>query len=387
MDLEKIRESIDRTVSENLSACIALSDDFVDHPEVSEQEFRTSRMIVEFLRDKGYDVEYPALGFDTAFFASYGKGGHAHKAAILVEYDALPEIGHACGHAPSGMMSVLAALALKDLQDELDTDVHLVGTPAEETIFSKYQMVEDGFFDDYDFAIMIHLFSKSLVKVTALAMNAYTYTFHGRSAHAASAPWEGLNALNAIMLMFQGIDMLRQHVPPDVRMHGIITEGGLQPNIVPEKATGYFHIRAEDRSTLNKVLAQVDRIADGAALMTGTTYEKGIPEPPVDNIKPNRTAEAALADSFALLGEDLGDYGLLGSSDVGNVSYRCPAVQPTLKVVDEGIDLHTVSFEREMKSDRVHEGIGKGAQVIAYTIAEIFSDPARIAQMRADFEK
>ena len=152
------------------------------------------------------------------------------------------------------------------------------------------------------------------------------------------------------------------------------------------RKTGYFHIRAEDRSYLNRVLAQVDRIADGAALMTGTTYEKGIPEPPVDNIKPNRTAEAALADSFALLGEDLGDYGLLGSSDVGNVSYRCPAVQPTLKVVDEGIDLHTVAFEREMKSDRVHEGIGKGAQVIAYTIAEIFSDPARIAQMRADFE-
>lgn len=387
MDLQTIRASIDAVVSENLPACIALSDDFVDHPELPEQEFETSRKIVEFLRSKGYDVKYPALGFDTAFFASYGEGGHSHKAAILVEYDALPEIGHACGHAASAMISVLAALSLKDLQDELDTDVHLFGTPAEETILTKCPMADAGYFDDYDFAIMVHLFNKNIVKPIALAMNAHTYTFHGRSAHAASAPWEGLNALNAVMLMFQGIDMLRQHVSPDVRMHGIITEGGNRPNIVPDRASAYFHIRAEERPTLNKILAQVDRIAEGAALMTGTTFEKGTPEPPVDNVKSNAAAEAALTEAFSLIGETPVSSGPFGSTDVGNVSYRCPAVQPTLKVADEGIDLHTVAFEQLMKGDCVHAGIGKGARLIAYTIAELFSDPAKAAQLRADFEK
>lgn len=386
MNIDMMKQTIDTIVSEHLPACIFLNDDFADHPEISEHEFETSRKIVDYLKMNGYDVQYPAFNLDTSFFATYGANNHTHKVALLVEYDALPEVGHACGHCASGMMSVLASLSLKDLQDALDTDIHLIGTPAEETIGAKCYMVDDGVFDPYDFAIMIHLFNKNLVRINTLAMNAHNFTFYGKESHAAAAPWEGLNALNAVMLMFHGIDMLRQHVTPDVRMHGVISHGGVVPNIVPEKATANFYIRAEDRAYLNELLKKVDKIAEGAALMTGTTFEKETPEHPFDNLKRNDTAEAALLESFSLIGEEVDDAGTLGSSDVGNVSYRCPAVQPTLKLADEE-ELHTLEFAALMKTGRVHEGIGKGAKLIAYTVVNLFSDKEKIEKLHEDFNK
>ena len=170
------------------------------------------RKIVEYLRSREFDVEYPFNNMGTAFRATYGKNNHNRKIALLAEYDALPEIGHACGHSAICSISILAALALKKLQDQLDADIHIIGTPAEETYGGKCIMVEDGVFDQYDFAILVHPNHFSAPGANLLALDSAIYDFYGKASHGAAAPWEGINALNAARLLFDSVDMFRQHV-------------------------------------------------------------------------------------------------------------------------------------------------------------------------------
>lgn len=238
----RIKEKIISEIEHNKVQLTQLNDDIFDHPEISGQEYETSKKIVTLLADKGYETEYPFSGLDTAFKAVFGKNNHKYKIAIMTEYDALPEIGHACGHCLSGSISILAGLSLKDLQDELDADIHIIGTPIEETDGAKCEMVKNGVFNDYDMAMMVHLYNANLIAAKFLALDSYMYEFHGKAAHASAAPWDGINAFNGAQLMFHAIDMLRQHSTPDVRMHGIIREGGEAPNIVPEKVTAEVYI-------------------------------------------------------------------------------------------------------------------------------------------------
>ena len=189
--------------------------------------------------------------------------------AILTEYDALPEIGHACGHSLSGSISCLAGLALSSLQDELDTDIHIIGTPNEEEDGAKCRMADDGVFDIYDEAIMVHLYNNNVPVPRLHALNSVMYEFHGKAAHSAAGPWDGVNALNAGQLMFHAIDMLRQHVRPDVRMHGIFRNGGAAPNIVPDEVTAEVYVRSASRSYLNEILKKVDNCAQAGCLATG----------------------------------------------------------------------------------------------------------------------
>jgi amidohydrolase len=179
---------------------------------------------VDLLKEAGFDVEYPFAGIPTAFRGRKGKGGP--KVALLVEYDALPGIGHACGHNLSGAMSTLAGMALASVSDELDGEIHVIGTPAEETNGAKVAMSEKGVFDDLDLALMLHCGGcLSFVRYESLAVDALEFIFNGKASHASASPWMGRNALNGVQLFFHAVDMLRQHLPPEVRMHGIITSG------------------------------------------------------------------------------------------------------------------------------------------------------------------
>ena len=207
---ETIVEEAERTIRRYHKVLADLNDDIADHPEVSTKEFETSRKMTELLKQEGFQVTYPFAGLDTAFKACSG-GGRRYKAAILTEYDALPELGHGCGHCLSGCISLLAGLALKDLQDLLDADIHIIGTPDEEYDGGKVKMVRAGVFDGYDMAMMVHLYDSNQLYTKLLALDTYTYYFHGQAAHASSCPWEGRNAFNASQLMFHGVDMLRQH--------------------------------------------------------------------------------------------------------------------------------------------------------------------------------
>ena len=209
MNYDQLKETVCERIVPYLPELTAFNDDLADHPEVSGEEYETSRKIVGLLRDKGYTVQYPYAGRPTAFHAVYGADDHKYKVAIMVEYDALPEIGHACGHCLSCSISLLAGLVLRDLQDALNTDIHLVGTPVEETDGAKCDMVRQGVFDNYSMAIMVHLYNENLITPKLQALACYEYIFHGKAAHASSAPWEGINALNGVQLFFHAIDMMR----------------------------------------------------------------------------------------------------------------------------------------------------------------------------------
>ena len=384
----EMKEKIAEAVKANLQDAIALNDDLADHPELSGEEYESSRKIVELLKHKGFDVEYPFAGLPTSFKATYGRNDHKYKVAIMTEYDALPGIGHACGHCVSGAISVLAGIAASKLQDALDADIDVIGTPVEETDGAKCALIKKGVFDHYDMAMMIHLYDQNLIYCTLNGLASYLYTFHGKAAHASAAPWDGINALNAAQLMFHGTDCLRQHVTPDVRIHGIIRNGGEAPNIVPEEASAEFYVRALDLDYMMDVVRKVDDCAAGGALATQCTWDKVETAATYANMRRNYTGEDALREIYEELDIDInGDHEkIFGSSDAGNVSFVCPTFHPTLQIVDRGVPIHTREFAQAVKTERAHEAIALGANVIALQIAKIFSDENKIKQMKADFD-
>lgn len=382
---QEFRHEIDAAIADQTAALIALNDDLADHPELSGQEYESSRKIVSLLKDRGYQVEYPFAGMDTAFRGIFGNNDHKYKIAVLVEYDALPQIGHACGHCLSGSVSLLAGFSVRQLQDELNADVHLIGTPSEEGIGMKNVMVEQGIFDGYHMAMMVHMYDQNVLAPRLQALNGYMYEFYGKAAHASSSPWDGANAFNAAQLMFHAMDMLRQHVTPDVRMHGIIRNGGQAPNIVPEKVSAEVFVRAMDRDYLNDLIRKVDDCARGAAIATQTSWDKYPTTQPYHNLLSNPVGEAALREVFEELGLPLnGDpEKIFGSSDAGNVSFVCPTFHPCLQVADKGVAIHTRAFAENMKSDRAHQALADGAKLIAHQIAKVFGDPDRAEAMLA----
>lgn len=385
MDYLKLKKTVDSEIDRQHTALAALNADLADNPEESGREFASSARIVELLREQGYAVEYPFAGLKTAFRGIFGRNDHKYKIALMVEYDALPEIGHACGHSLSGAISILAGLSLRDLQDALNADIHIVGTPDEEASGAKCAMVRDGVFDGYHMAMMVHMYDQNLLAPKLLAMDSYLYRFRGKAVHASAKPWEGVNALNAVQLMFHAIDMLRQHVTTDVRMHGVIRNGGAAPNVVPELATAEVFIRALDRNYLNDLVRKVDDCARGAAIATQCTWDKEETALPFDNLLTNEPGLDALEEVFGELGLPLnGDTeAIFGSSDAGNVSFACPTFHPCLQVADRGVAIHTRAFAKAMKSQRANKALETGAKLIAYQVCKIFSDEKRIQEMLA----
>ncbi|WP_034801996.1 M20 family metallopeptidase [Eubacterium sp. AB3007] len=388
MEYAEMKESIEEVIEGCHGEFAKMSDDLFDHPELSGEEYASSERIVTKLVENGFVAEYPFDGIETAFRAICGNNDHQYKVAIMAEYDALPEIGHACGHCLSAAISCLAGVALSDLQEALDTDIHVIGTPAEEIDGAKCKMVQDGVFDDYDMAIMVHLYNQNLVRARLLALRSDMYTFHGKAAHASAAPWEGINALNAVQLAFHGVDMLRQHVKPDVRIHGVIHEGGKMPGVVPERAAAEFYVRALQRDYMEEVNKKVENCIKGACLATGTTYDVHPTAETYADLRPNQTGEDALREVFGELDiPDNGDYeAVFGSADAGNVSYVCPTFHPCLQLTPQEVVIHTREFAKAVRSDHAHDVMRQGAALIALTIAKIFSDEERVQQMKRDFE-
>ena len=386
MNAFPMKKEVDDAIAAFADRAIALSDDLAAHPEISGEEFESSRKIVALLREGGFDVQYPYLDIPTAFRASKGRG--TARVALLVEYDALPEIGHACGHNLHGSMSVLAGLALAPLMEKIGGELVLFGTPAEETNGAKVAMADGGVFDDFDLALMIHCHGgATFVPYRSLAMDAVEFVFHGRAAHAAAAPWEGRNALNGVQLLFHAVDMLRQHVRPEVRMHGIVSCGGVAPNIVPETAEARFYFRAPKRSHLDQILSQVHNCARGAALATATEVEWRNFEASFDDVLPNGVAEAMMEEVFVDLSVPLSPSpGAMGSSDVGNVSYRCPALQPMMDFTGRPVAGHTREFAAAVTGPRAQEALVTGARALAHAALRTLSDGDLRRRMREEFE-
>ncbi len=377
---------LDEAIASAAGAAVALSDDLGRNPEISGHEHESSRKMVEMLKEAGFDVQYPFMGLETAFIGRKGRAGKGGRVAILVEYDALPGLGHACGHNVHGSMSILSGLGLLHLVDELDAELLVVGTPAEEADGAKCRMADEGLFDDVDLALMIHSSGgKSFVSFRALAMDGYDFVFKGRSAHAAASPWEGLNALNAAQFFMHALDMLRQHVRPETRIHGVVLDGGNAPNIVPDSVRVRFEIRAPWRPYLDGLVEQVFDCARGAALATGTEASWQKFEASFDDMLPAPSAEAMMAEALGEVDVELSvseEAG--GSSDVGNVSYRCPALQPVLAIADEGYALHTKELAESTLRPRAHEALVIGARALGRAVLRTCLDPDLRARMKAD---
>lgn len=348
---------------------IEISDYIYENPELGNEEYKAVKVLTELLKEHNFEVEERYLNMDTAFKATFDSGKPGLTIGYLCEYDALPGIGHGCGHNMIGTISSGAGIVLSKIIDQVGGKIIVYGTPAEETNGAKVIMVEEGAFDELDCAMMVHPNDKTYASGTSSALYPIQFTFKGKTAHAASCPEQGINALNAVIQLFNGIDALRQHVTKDVLMHGIITEGGVAANIVPERAVAQFYIRAAKKATIEEVLEKVKNIARGAALMTGCELEMDRYELPYDDLNTNEVLSEAFNENLRSLGitEIHAPKTGGGSSDIGNVSYVTPTIHPYISISNCEVRGHSRELAKATTESLGHERLLTAVLALAYT--------------------
>ncbi len=361
------------------------------YAELGLKEFRTSRTLAGFLEERGFRVDRGIAGMETAFRAEFLFGKGKPSVAFLCEMDALPGLGHACGHNIVGVSSACAAAALAAFGAGRfrSGKVVALGTPAEEAGYGKARMTEEGVFRGIDAAMMVHPSSHRHVAKGYLALHKIRFTYLGKASHAAAYPEHGINALDGVLLLFQGTAALRQHLPETVRVHGIVTEGGRAPNIIPERAQAYFYVRGENDAELADAVRRVKECARGAAKATGCLLRMEEGPYTLSAMKVNPVLADRYRRALALLG--LAESGAptdknRGSSDIGNVSRVVPTIQPNVPVSGrEKVEIHTRSFEEASRSPAGVEGMMEGIRALALTGCELFVDPGLCRRAWAAF--
>lgn len=361
-----------------------LNDFMAKNPEIGYKEFKSSAAIVDLLRDHNIKIEYPFAGFDTAFKGIINPE-KKNRMALLAEYDALIDLGHACGHCASGSASVLAALAFKSVENQLDFGVDIIGTPNEEDLGSKSFMANKGVFDNYDFAAMVHMGGISSVKVNFIAMYGLGVIWTGAASHAGSAPEQGRNALNAARLFMDAIDMMRQHIIQDARMHGYIKNGGSASNIVPEKAEIEFMVRAPKKKELLYIMDWAKDCARAAAMATKTDVEMFSPSEPFYDLHISELEEKIMCDCYKDLEIDFESKktGLTGSSDIGNVDYHCPVFHPIMSI-GKNLQVHTRPFAEEMLKPNTHNAIKNAAAFLVTIGAKLYGNEKLLTRLKTE---
>lgn len=346
-----------------------ISDYIYNNPELGNEEYKAVEALIKFLREHDFEIEAPIAGMNTAFKATFDSRKPGMTIGYLCEYDALPKIGHGCGHNMIGVMSAGAGVALSKVLGEIGGKVIVYGTPAEETNGGKVILAEAGVFDELDAAMIVHPDGETRASGSSSALYPIRFIYKGKTAHAASCPEKGINALNSVIQLFNGIDALRQHVTPDVRMHGIITKGGVAANIVPDEAIADFYFRASTKERVNEVVEKVKKIAEGAALMTGATLEIERYELPYDDLKTNETLSEMFNNNLRELGitEIKEAKATGGSSDIGNVSHVAPTIHPYIGITDCQIVGHSVEMAKATTTDKAHDRLLIAALAMAYT--------------------
>ena len=387
MNYEQRKAVFERALTEYEPLCRELAVWLGEHPEISRQEKESSARIVSLLRDAGFSVETDLADLPYSFRAVKLPEGKTlkHRMAVLTEYDALPGLGHACGHNLSCAVSVLAGLALNGLQEDLDTEIHIVGTPREEVIEGKVALEKAGVWNAYDFAMMVHMDADNMTSPIALATSQLSVVYTGRSSHASGAPWLGRNALNGARLTLDAIDMLRQHMKPGCQVHGALVEGGVVVNIIPDRAKLNLQLRAYTYGDVLELQERIFRCIEGAAMATETKADIEVLHEPVKDIKFNAAADRMAAESFAECGLELSPRRIFASTDAGNVSYVCPTLQPLLKVAPAGTGLHTAAFEQCARSEEGLDSIANGARILGYTALKVFVNEDSLAAVRREF--
>ncbi len=387
---QRVKKQIEKEIEHIREELLHISQYIGNNPELGHEEFKAATLLTEELKKHDFKVQLGTAGLATAFTAEYDSGRPGPSIGFMAEYDALPGLGHACGHNLIGTMAVGAAIGVSKVMNSCGGKVYVYGTPAEETKGGKVTMAEQGIFDHLDAAMMVHPYCRHEKSGTSLAMDAIQFEFFGKASHAAGAPHEGINALDAVIQTFNGINALRQHILPDARIHGIIPEGGKAANVVPDYAVAQFYVRGAERSYVNELLEKVKNCAKAAALATGARLETSFYELSYDDMKTNETLSDIFTKNMIELGVEpdsiyeKADGG--GSIDMGNVSQITPSIHPYVQICDEPFACHTPEFREAAMSSKGFEGLMLGAKSLALTAYDLLTNAELLNKVNEEFK-
>jgi amidohydrolase len=387
LDIEKLKAKVRNSIETQREQLIQLSLNIHDNPELGFKEEKAATWLTGYLEDSGFHIERGIAGLATAFRASYGQ--ERPRIALLAEYDALPKIGHGCGHNIIGVSAVGAGVASKRLIDSLGGSVAVMGTPGEENYGGKIDMVKGGAFKEVDVAMIVHPDTRNMPTEDALACISLEVEFFGRPAHAAGEPHKGINALDAMILAFTSINALRQHIRRDARIHGIITDGGEAPNIIPGHSAGVFSVRALDNDYLSELKNRVLNCFAGASVASGARLEYRWRDRTYAPMKSNMILAGLFKHNLESLGRDVEDFDPrsgLGSTDMGNVSQVVPSIHPTIAIAPREVLIHTPEFAAATISEAGHSALLDAAKAMAMTVADILQ-PGTIDRIRQEFDR
>jgi amidohydrolase len=359
------------------------------NPEPAFEERKAATWVAEAIARHGYAVEHPAGRLPTAVRGTLacGRGSAGGRVAILAEYDALPGIGHACGHNTMAASGVGAAIGLAAVAGDLSGSVVFLGTPAEERGSGKQVMLDDGLFDGVDAALLFHPSDLTQIEARLLASEDVDVTFHGRASHAAAEPWEGRNALDALILLFDSVGLWRQQLRPDARVHGIILEGGTAANIIPDRGVARFMVRSPDQAYFEGMQPHFRELCEAAALATGCSVDV-VFSGRSDTMRHNRILGARYLANLEPYGiRDDPPSPNLGSSDMGNVSLAVPTIHPSLAICDPGVPGHSIEFREAARAPRADEVTLIAATVAAHVAYELLADPGLVQTAWREFRE
>jgi amidohydrolase len=384
--MEELKYSVLKTANFLHQGIWELATEIGNNPEEGYQEYMASELLTSFLRGKAFKVEKPLAGMETAFLARF-RGSHpGPRIAFLAEYDALPDVGHGCGHNLIGAASVGAAVVLSTVPD-FKGEIIVIGSPAEETSGAKVSLTEAGIFKDIDVAMMFHPGSCNVPEISSLALDAIEVNFYGKAAHMAVADSIGINALDAVISLFQRVNRLRRRLAKDERIDGIITQGGKSPNIVPDKTVARFYLRAGKRENLNKIRQKFLDCAQKAANESRAQMRWRFYEYSYDEMKTNDSLACCFRDNLIYLGiKDIEQpQTMLGSVDMGNVSHVVPALHSYLRL-GKGLEIpHTTEFARAALSVEGEKVLSLAVRVLALTGLDVLTDRRLFERIQREF--
>jgi len=385
--MDRLKAQLSQAVDRLGNELEGLSRRIHDHPELGYQEVQACGWLAQFLAAQGFRVERGVAGIDTAFRATI-ESGPGPTVAIMCEYDALPGLGHACGHNVIAAAGAGAGAALAAAGGGLPPGrIQVIGTPAEEGGGGKVKLIRGRVFEKVDAAMMIHGLDAWIVPADLLGVVRVVLEFTGKATHAAMDPWEGVNALDGVIQTFNNVAMLRQQIRPEARIHGIVTNGGGAPNIIPESAAATFYVRAPELDDLWQLVERVEACAEGAARATGAALKTTRLDLHYEPMKPNPALLDAFRANMKAIGvvESAPRPGRAASSDVGNVSHVVPTIQPFVQIAPEGTPIHSRDFAAAAASPLARTGMLQAAKVMAMTTLDLLGEPSLLARAQQEF--
>jgi amidohydrolase len=383
-----LKNEVQEIVDDMSKELVAMSNFLYHNPEIAGEEYKALEVMTEKLEDNGFKVKTGVSGITTSFVASSKNGEKSPVVAFLCEYEALPNLGHGSGHNITSIISVGAAIALSRLKRRITGKIMCIGTPGESKFNSKILMLDDGVFNSVDVFMITQAGDRHSVDPVYLANDGIQFTFTGKASHAAAAPQEGINALDAVLLLFNSVHALRQQLKEDARIHGIIVKGGEAVNIIPELTVAQFSIRAKTRKYLNEVVDKVKNCARGAAIQTGCKLKISFFEKSVDDYLGNQLLIDEYVKNLAVTGTSIDPLPkIFGSSDIGNLSYIKPTLCPVVKIASKGVELHTVEMAHATFSKVGYQGLITGTKAMAMTGLKVLTDNNYYNKVRASFKK